>query len=40
MTVLGLLALIITAAVVGAVCRLRSDFLHERQRDRDHRIPE
>ncbi len=34
------LVLIIAAAVVGAVCRLRSDFLHDRHREDDPRIPE
>ncbi|MEK2492294.1 hypothetical protein WN990_22305 [Kitasatospora purpeofusca] len=40
MTVLGLLILIIAAAVIGAVCRLRSDFLHDRHHEDDPRIPE
>ncbi|MDY0810293.1 hypothetical protein [Kitasatospora purpeofusca] len=40
MTVLGLLILIIAAAVVGAVCRLRSDFLHDRRHEDDPGIPE
>ncbi len=38
MTMIGLLILIIAAAVIGAVCRLRSDFLHDRHREGDHRI--
>ncbi|MFC5664758.1 hypothetical protein ACFP3U_17405 [Kitasatospora misakiensis] len=40
MTTLGLLILIIVAAVLGAVCRLRSDFLHDRRREDDHHLPE
>ncbi|MFJ8434512.1 hypothetical protein ACIQ9P_24750 [Kitasatospora sp. NPDC094019] len=40
MTMIGLLILVIAAAVVGAVCRVRSDLLHDRHREGDRRIPE
>ncbi|MEV6972400.1 hypothetical protein [Kitasatospora sp. NPDC093806] len=38
MTALGLLILILVAAVVGGVCQVRSQALRDRHRDHDQRI--